>query len=101
MAGIRSLRSRAQRPPAPVLPRRHARPPPERPLEVGLQRESQHVADLRQRYPGINLKLSAREHQILMMIVHSVSLTEIGTRMFISVKTVSTYRTLPVAARQS
>ncbi|TAK86757.1 MAG: response regulator transcription factor [Aquabacterium sp.] len=40
-----------------------------------------------------HLKLSAREHQILMMIVQGVSLTEIGTRMFISVKTVSTYRT--------
>jgi DNA-binding NarL/FixJ family response regulator len=40
-----------------------------------------------------HLKLSARENQILMMIVQGMSLTDIGTRMFISVKTVSTYRT--------
>ncbi|MGQ0599885.1 response regulator [Aquabacterium sp.] len=40
-----------------------------------------------------HLKLSARENQILMLIVQGVSLTDIGTKMFISVKTVSTYRT--------
>lgn len=38
-------------------------------------------------------KLSAREHQIMLMIVQGVSLTDIGAKMFISVKTVSTYRT--------
>lgn len=40
-----------------------------------------------------HLKLSARENQILMLIVQGVSLTDIGAKMFISVKTVSTYRT--------
>lgn len=40
-----------------------------------------------------HLKLSVRESQILMLIVQGVSLTEIGAKMFISVKTVSTYRT--------
>jgi len=37
-------------------------------------------------------QLSAREMQILLLIVQGVSLTEIGKRMFVSVKTVSTYR---------
>ena len=37
-------------------------------------------------------KLSSREHQIMLLIVQGQSLTEIGARMFISVKTVSTYR---------
>ena len=37
-------------------------------------------------------KLSAREYQIAMMIVNGMSLTDIGEKMFISVKTVSTYR---------
>ena len=37
-------------------------------------------------------KLSPREQQILQEIVKGCSLTEIGERMFLSVKTVSTYR---------
>ena len=37
-------------------------------------------------------KLSAREHQIMQMLVRGVSLTEIGSEMLISVKTVSTHR---------
>lgn len=37
-------------------------------------------------------QLSPRELQILQLIVRGVSLTEIGQRMFLSVKTVSTYR---------
>jgi two-component system, NarL family, invasion response regulator UvrY len=37
-------------------------------------------------------KLSAREYQIMLMIVKGTSLTEIGEKIFISVKTVSTYR---------
>lgn len=37
-------------------------------------------------------RLSARELQILQLIVGGTSLTEIGQRMFLSVKTVSTYR---------
>ncbi|MDH4395028.1 MAG: response regulator transcription factor [Limnobacter sp.] len=38
-------------------------------------------------------KLSAREYEVMRMIVNGVSLTEIGAKMFISVKTVSTHRT--------
>ncbi len=38
-------------------------------------------------------KLAAREYEIMLMIVKGMSLTEIGEKMFISVKTVSTYRT--------
>lgn len=38
-------------------------------------------------------QLSAREMQIMLLIVQGVSLTEIGKRVFLSVKTVSTYRT--------
>lgn len=38
-------------------------------------------------------KLSVREHEIMLMIVKGVPLTDIGEKMFISVKTVSTYRT--------
>ncbi|WP_332749104.1 response regulator transcription factor [Hydrogenophaga sp.] len=38
-------------------------------------------------------KLSAREHQIMLLIAQGISLTEIGRRMFISVKTVSSSRT--------
>lgn len=38
-------------------------------------------------------QLSAREMQIMLLIVQGVSLTEIGKGMFLSVKTVSTYRT--------
>lgn len=38
-------------------------------------------------------RLSAREHQIMLMIVQGISLTEIGKQMFISVKTVSSTRT--------
>lgn len=37
-------------------------------------------------------KLSAREHQIMLMMVKGMSLTDIGEKMYISVKTVSTYR---------
>ncbi|MEY2632160.1 MAG: hypothetical protein RIR00_814 [Pseudomonadota bacterium] len=37
-------------------------------------------------------RLSARERQILLLIVRGVSLTEIGQQMCLSVKTVSTYR---------
>mgnify|MGYP003347277822 CR=1 FL=1 len=36
--------------------------------------------------------LSDREHQILRMIVAGTSVTEIGDRLNLSVKTVSTYR---------
>jgi len=38
-------------------------------------------------------KLSAREYEIMKMIVNGISLTDIGEKMCISVKTVSTYRT--------
>lgn len=38
-------------------------------------------------------QLSAREMQIMLLIVQGISLTEIGERMFLSVKTISTYRT--------
>jgi len=38
-------------------------------------------------------KLSARENQIMLMMAQGMSLTDIGLKMFISVKTVSTYRT--------
>lgn len=38
-------------------------------------------------------RLSVREHEIMLMIVKGMSLTDIGEKMFISVKTVSTYRT--------
>lgn len=37
-------------------------------------------------------KLAAREYEIMLMIVNGMSLTEIGEKIFISVKTVSTYR---------
>lgn len=37
-------------------------------------------------------KLTSRELQIMLMIVQGISLTDIGKKMFISVKTVSTYR---------
>ena len=37
-------------------------------------------------------RLSAREFEIMKLIVEGVSLTDIGRQMFISVKTVSTYR---------
>ena len=39
-------------------------------------------------------KLSAREYQIMLMMVKGTSLTEIGEKIFISVKTVSAYRSL-------
>jgi DNA-binding NarL/FixJ family response regulator len=39
------------------------------------------------------LKLSTREFEIMKMIANGISLTDIGTRLNISVKTVSTYRT--------
>lgn len=38
-------------------------------------------------------KLAAREYEVMLMIVKGMSLTEIGEKIFISVKTVSTYRT--------
>jgi two-component system, NarL family, invasion response regulator UvrY len=37
-------------------------------------------------------KLAAREYEIMLMIVSGMSLTDIGEKIFISVKTVSTYR---------
>lgn len=37
-------------------------------------------------------RLSSREFEILMLIVKGVRLTDIGTQLFLSVKTVSTYR---------
>lgn len=40
-----------------------------------------------------HLGLSAREIEILHLIVQGVSLTEIGEKLFLSVKTISTYRT--------
>jgi len=40
-----------------------------------------------------HLGLSARELEILNLIVQGVSLTEIGEKLFLSVKTISTYRT--------
>ncbi len=38
-------------------------------------------------------RLSPREHQIMLMLIKGMSLTEIGEEMLISVKTVSTHRT--------
>lgn len=38
-------------------------------------------------------RLSVREHQIMLMLLKGMSLTEIGEEMMISVKTVSTHRT--------
>ncbi|WP_024302001.1 response regulator transcription factor [Pseudogulbenkiania sp. MAI-1] len=40
----------------------------------------------------LHQKLSAREYEIMLLIIKGVSLTEIGEKMFVSVKTVSTYR---------
>lgn len=42
--------------------------------------------------PPPHHQLSPREMQILLLIVQGVSLTGIGKRMFLSVKTISTYR---------
>lgn len=42
--------------------------------------------------PTPHQKLSAREYQIMLMMVKGTSLTEIGEKIFISVKTVSTHR---------
>lgn len=41
----------------------------------------------------LHYKLTPRELEILHLIVQGVSLTEIGKRLFLSVKTISTYRT--------
>lgn len=41
----------------------------------------------------LHYKLTPRELEILHLIVRGVSLTEIGKRLFLSVKTISTYRT--------
>jgi two-component system invasion response regulator UvrY len=41
----------------------------------------------------LHQKLSTREFEIMKMIANGISLTDIGTRLNISVKTVSTYRT--------
>jgi len=41
----------------------------------------------------LHQRLSVREHQIMLMIVKGMSVTEIGEEMLISVKTVSTHRT--------
>jgi len=38
-------------------------------------------------------RLSVREHQIMIMVIKGMSLTDIGEEMMISVKTVSTHRT--------
>jgi DNA-binding NarL/FixJ family response regulator len=38
-------------------------------------------------------RLTVREHQIMLMMLKGMSLTDIGTEMLISVKTVSTHRT--------
>ena len=38
-------------------------------------------------------RLSVREHQVMLLLLKGVSLTEIGEEMMISVKTVSTHRT--------
>ncbi|SPJ14208.1 Response regulator containing a CheY-like receiver domain and an HTH DNA-binding domain [Burkholderiales bacterium] len=40
----------------------------------------------------LHQKLSSREYEILLLIVGGASLTEIGEKMLVSVKTVSTYR---------
>lgn len=37
-------------------------------------------------------QLSSREYEIMLLIVRGIRLTEIGRQMFLSVKTVSTYR---------
>lgn len=37
-------------------------------------------------------QLSSREYEIMLLIVRGTKLTQIGTQMFLSVKTVSTYR---------
>jgi two-component system invasion response regulator UvrY len=42
--------------------------------------------------PTPHQKLTAREYQIMLMMVRGTSLTEIGQKVFISVKTVSTHR---------
>jgi DNA-binding NarL/FixJ family response regulator len=42
--------------------------------------------------PMPHQKLTTREYQIMLMMVEGTSLTEIGEKIFISVKTVSTYR---------
>jgi len=42
--------------------------------------------------PPPHQKLTAREYQIMLMMIKGTSLTEIGEKIFISVKTVSTYR---------
>lgn len=39
-----------------------------------------------------HLQLSSREYEIMLLIVRGVRLTDIGRQMFLSVKTVSTYR---------
>jgi DNA-binding NarL/FixJ family response regulator len=38
-------------------------------------------------------RLTVREHQIMLMMLKGMSLTDIGAEMLISVKTVSTHRT--------
>jgi two-component system, NarL family, invasion response regulator UvrY len=42
--------------------------------------------------PTPRQKLSAREYQIMLMMINGTSLTEIGEKIYISVKTVSTHR---------
>lgn len=46
----------------------------------------------RQSEQAPHLRLAEREKQIMRLIVHGVSLTEIGSQLCLSVKTVSTYR---------
>lgn len=43
--------------------------------------------------PAPHRQLSSREYEIMLLIVRGIRLTEIGRQMFLSVKTVSTYRT--------
>ena len=62
-------------------------------LEALLVTRSEQGVTLLQKGQPAHHQLSPRELQILQLIVRGVSLTEIGQRMFLSVKTVSTYRT--------
>ncbi|CAG9247943.1 LuxR family transcriptional regulator [Paraburkholderia unamae] len=42
---------------------------------------------------ALHQQLSSREYEIMLLIVRGIRLTEIGRQMYLSVKTVSTYRT--------
>jgi two-component system, NarL family, invasion response regulator UvrY len=58
-------------------------------LPPGMQRGALHVAG----EAPLHQRLTEREWEILRLIVQGVSLTEIGARLCLSVKTISTYRT--------